>query len=203
MNKDKITVVLASNNMHKAEEIKNILGDCYIVKTLKEAGLENFDIIEDGETFEENAAKKAIEVYKKTGIPTIADDSGLCIDYLNGKPGVHTARFAGENATDDENINKLLSELDGVEFNNRKAHFICVIAFVDSDNIHEIKYFRGECSGYILTEKHGEKGFGYDPVFYYPEFKCSLAEVPEDKKNEISHRAMALKKFHMKQNIII
>lgn len=194
MNNKKTEVVFASNNLHKAQEIKSILGDFFEIKTLKEAGLENFEVVEDGKTFEENAEKKALAVYKKTGLPTISDDSGLCVDFLGGKPGVYTARFAGENATDDENINKLLSELEGVEFENRKAHFVCVIAFVKSEN--EIEYFRGECGGYILNERHGENGFGYDPVFYYPEFNCSLAEVPENKKNQVSHRARALKKFH-------
>lgn len=196
MSDEKICVVLASNNMHKAKEIKSILGEFFTIKTLSEVGLENFEIVEDGKTFEENAAKKALAVCEKTGLPTIADDSGLCVDYLNGKPGIYTARFAGENASDDENINKLLSELDKAEFEERKAHFVCVIAFAKNNNIDDVEYFRGECDGYILNEKHGENGFGYDPVFYYPEFKCSLAEISEDKKNEVSHRSRALKKFY-------
>ncbi len=196
MSDEKICVVLASNNMHKAKEIKSILGEFFTIKTLSEVGLENFEVVEDGKTFEENAAKKALAVCEKTGLPTIADDSGLCVDYLDGKPGIYTARFAGENASDDENINKLLSELDKAEFEERKAHFVCVIAFAKNNNIDDVEYFRGECDGYILNEKHGENGFGYDPVFYYPEFKCSLAEISEDKKNEVSHRSRALKKFY-------
>lgn len=196
MSDEKICVVLASNNMHKAKEIKSILGEFFTIKTLSEVGIENFEIVEDGKTFEENAAKKALAVCEKTGLPTIADDSGLCVDYLDGKPGIYTARFAGENASDDENINKLLSELDKAEFEERKAHFVCVIAFAKNNNIDDVEYFRGECDGYILNEKHGENGFGYDPVFYYPEFKCSLAEISEDKKNEVSHRSRALKKFY-------
>lgn len=196
MSDEKICVVLASNNMHKAKEIKSILGEFFTIKTLSEVGLENFEVVEDGKTFEENAAKKALAVCEKIGLPTIADDSGLCVDYLDGKPGIYTARFAGENASDDENINKLLSELDKAEFEERKAHFVCVIAFAKNNNIDDVEYFRGECDGYILNEKHGENGFGYDPVFYYPEFKCSLAEISEDKKNEVSHRSRALKKFY-------
>lgn len=195
MNYEKTCVVLASNNKHKAKEIKSILGDFFEVKTLSEAGIENFEVVEDGKTFEENAAKKAIALYNLIGMPTIADDSGLCVDYLDGNPGVHTARFAGENASDDDNIKKLLSELDGVEFEKRRAHFVCVIAFVSND-IDNIEYFRGECNGYILNERRGDNGFGYDPVFYYPEFDCSLAEVSDDKKNKVSHRSMALKKFY-------
>lgn len=196
MSDEKICVVLASNNMHKAKEIKSILGEFFTIKTLSEVGLENFEIVEDGKTFEENAAKKALAVCEKTGLPTIADDSGLCVDYLDGKPGIYTARFAGENASDDENIDKLLCELEKAEFEERKAHFVCVIAFAKNNNIDDVEYFRGECDGYILNERRGENGFGYDPVFYYPEFKCSLAEISEDKKNEISHRSRALKKFY-------
>lgn len=189
-------LVIASNNAHKVREIKEILSGCFEeILSLKEAGIV-IDVVEDGKTFEENAAKKALAVCEKTGLPTIADDSGLCVDYLDGKPGIYTARFAGENASDDENINKLLSELDKAEFEERKAHFVCVIAFAKNNNIDDVEYFRGECDGYILNEKHGENGFGYDPVFYYPEFKCSLAEISEDKKNEVSHRSRALKKFY-------
>lgn len=192
-------VILASNNAHKAQEIKDILGEFFDIITLKEAGLNNFEIIEDGETFEENAFKKAMAVYKETKIPTISDDSGLCVDYLGGKPGVYTARYAGENASDDENIEKLLHELDGVEFEKRSAHFVCVIAFVSDINPDKTEYFSGECNGYIMNEKQGNSGFGYDPVFYYPEFKCSFAQISEDKKNEVSHRAKALQMFHVKQ----
>lgn len=194
MNNIKPRVVLASNNMHKAKEIKSIIGEFYDIITLSEAGLDNFEIVEDGNTFEENAAKKAVAVFNETGLPTIADDSGLCVDYLDGKPGVHTARFAGENASDSENIDKLLDELKNVPYEKRTAHFVCVIAFIDkTDNI---KYFCGECSGYILDEKRGSNGFGYDPVFYYPDFELSLAQMPESEKNKISHRSQALKKFY-------
>lgn len=187
------TYVLASKNKHKAEEIKQILGDDYEIKTMDEVGLENFEIIEDGNTFEENAAKKTIQVYNKIKMPTIADDSGLCVEYLNGAPGIYTARFAGENANDDDNINKLLKELDGVSFEQRKAKFVCVIAFADSTETP--KFFRGECSGFIADKKSGKSGFGYDPVFYYPEFNCTLAELNAAEKNKISHRYKALKKF--------
>lgn len=194
MNNTKPRVILASNNMHKAKEIKSIIGEFYDIITLSEAGLDNFEIIEDGNTFEENAAKKAVAVFNETGLPTIADDSGLCVDYLDGMPGVYTARFAGENASDSENIDKLLDELKNVPYEKRTAHFVCVIAFVEkTDNI---KYFRGECSGYILDEQRGSNGFGYDPVFYYPDLELTLAQLPESEKNKISHRSQALKKFY-------
>ncbi len=188
------TFVLASQNKHKAEEIKQILCSGFEIKTMDEVGLSDFEIIEDGNTFEENAAKKAVAVFEKINMPVIADDSGLCVDFLSGAPGVHTARFAGENASDSENIDKLLFELKNVPFEKRSAKFVCVIALVEN-SADNIKYFRGECSGFILNEKKGTSGFGYDPVFYYKEYKKTLAELGEDVKNTISHRYKALKAF--------
>lgn len=188
------TYVLASQNKHKANEIKQILGEDFNIITMDEAGLENFKIIEDGKTFEENASKKASQVFEKLGIPTIADDSGLCVEYLGGRPGIYTARFAGENATDEMNINKLLSELEGVEFEKRRAEFVCAIALIEK-SAADIKIFKGICPGYIITERRGNSGFGYDPVFYYPEYKATLAEIGDNIKNKISHRYKALKNF--------
>ncbi len=188
------TYVLASQNKHKANEIKQILGEDFNIITMDEAGLENFKIIEDGKTFEENASKKASQVFEKLGIPTIADDSGLCVEYLGGRPGIYTARFAGENATDEMNINKLLSELEGVEFEKRRAEFVCAIALIER-SLADIKIFKGICPGYIITERRGNSGFGYDPVFYYPEYKATLAEIGDNIKNKISHRYKALKNF--------
>lgn len=188
------TFVLASQNKYKAEEIKQILGSDFEIKTMDEVGLSNLEIIEDGNTFEENAAKKAVTVFKKINMPVIADDSGLCVDYLGGSPGVHTARFAGENASDSENIDKLLSELKNVPFEKRSAKFVCVIAFIEN-SADNIKYFRGECSGFILDKKRGTSGFGYDPVFYYKEYEKTLAELGEEVKNTVSHRYKALKAF--------
>ncbi len=188
------TFVLASQNKHKAEEIKQILGSDFEIKTMDEVGLSNFDIIEDGNTFEENAAKKAVSVFNEINMPVIADDSGLCVDFLNGAPGVYTARFAGENASDSENIDKLLSELKNVPFQERSAKFVCVIAFIEN-SVDNIKYFKGECSGFILDKRRGTSGFGYDPVFYCKEYEKTLAELGENIKNTISHRYKALKAF--------
>ena len=187
------TFILASKNQHKAEEIKNILGENYEVITQTEAGVGDIEVIEDGTTFEENAVKKAETILKAVGKPVIADDSGLCVDLLNGSPGVYTARFAGENATDAENISKLLSELDGQPMDKRTAKFVCVIAFARPNE--KTMTFRGECSGRIALSPSGESGFGYDPVFYLDDFQCTLAEVPAEVKNSISHRFKALKKF--------
>lgn len=184
--------VLASRNKHKASEIKNILGDDFEIITQDEAGFTD-EVIEDGNTFEENAIKKAETVMNAVGLPTIADDSGLCVSYLDGAPGIYTARYAGEGATDDENIKKLLSALSGVPEEKRGADFVCTIAFAAPNK--ETKTFTGKCSGHILTKKAGENGFGYDPVFYTPVFKKSLAEVSAEEKNAISHRFCALKAF--------
>ncbi len=186
-------LILASKNKHKAEEMQAILGDTITLVTQDEAGCGDLEVIEDGDTFEANAIKKAVTVMKATNLPCIADDSGLCVDALGGAPGLYTARFAGENATDDENIQKLLDELNGVEMSKRTARFVCVIAvaYPDRDPVT----FRGECEGFILTEKHGKNGFGYDPVFYVEEFGKAMAELPADVKNSISHRSRALAKL--------
>lgn len=185
-------LVLASHNKHKAEEIKNILGDGFEVITQSEAGFSG-EVTEDGETFEENAAKKAETVMKVLNVPVIADDSGLCVEALGGAPGVHTARYAGEGATDEENIKKLLEAMKDVPDDKRDAEFKCTIAL--SVPGEETKLFSGSCRGSILREKSGCDGFGYDPVFFTPVFKKSLASVSQSEKNSISHRGGALRKF--------
>ncbi len=184
-------LILASKNAHKAKEMQAILGEGVELITQDAAGCGELDVVEDGNTFEENSIKKAVTIMQATGLPTIADDSGLCVDALDGRPGIFTARFAGEDATDDENIQKLLNELQGVETDKRSARFVCVIALAIPGEAP--KTFRGECEGRILTEKHGENGFGYDPVFYLPQFDASMAQVSADEKNSVSHRFNALK----------
>jgi len=188
--------VLATNNKHKAEEIKAIFAGKFDILTLSEAGI-SVNVIEDGKTFEENAIKKASAVAKLTDLSVISDDSGLMVDYLNGEPGVDTAYFAGLNATDDENIDKLLRSLDGVTFDKRDAKFVCIIAvIIDGQTLT----FRGECPGKILEQRDGENGFGYDPIFYYPQYDKSFATLPPEIKNTISHRARALKKMRLWAN---
>ena len=184
--------VLASKNKHKAEEIKSILGSDFEIITQDEAGFFG-EVIEDGKTFEENAIKKAETIMNEINLPTIADDSGLCVKALGGAPGIYTARFAGENATDDENISLLLNKLKDVPKEERDAEFVCVIALAVPNK--ETLTFKGKCEGRILFEKMGESGFGYDPVFYTPVFEKSLAEISADEKNSISHRFCALKAF--------
>ena len=182
--------VLASQNKHKAVEIENILGEGFSIITMDETKAKGLDIIEDGETFQENALIKARTVAKITNLPTIADDSGLCVEYLGGAPGVYTARYAGEGATDDENIDKLLDALASVPEEKRGAYFACAIAVVFPDG--EEKTFFGKCDGRILEERRGANGFGYDPIFFAFEYNMSMAEIPMEDKNKISHRSRAL-----------
>lgn len=184
------TYILASKNAHKAREIKDILGDDFHIMTQTEAGVGDIEVVEDGKTFEENAIKKAQAIMQATGKPTIADDSGLCVDALGGAPGVYTARYAGENATDAENIQKLLLALSDVPLQDRTAHFVCVIAVAEPGQ--EIRTFYGKCSGRIALTPSGEDGFGYDPIFYFPRYDKTLAELPPYVKNTISHRSAAL-----------
>ncbi len=184
-------LILASKNAHKAAEMQAILGGSIELVTQTEAGCGELEVIEDGATFEENAVKKAVTIMQATGQATIADDSGLAVDALDGRPGIFTARFAGVDATDDENINKLLCELKNVPEAERTARFVCVIALAIPGE--EPKTFRGEVEGRILFDKHGENGFGYDPVFYLPQFDASMAEVAAVVKNSVSHRFNALK----------
>lgn len=180
-------LILASNNAHKVEEIKSILDD-YKILTLKDIGYYE-DIIEDGTTFEENALIKARTIAKYSGKAVIADDSGLSVALLDGRPGVYSARYS-EEKTDEKNIEKVLEELNGEK---SKAKFVSVIALVRPDG-SEIT-FRGECHGEIIFEKRGSNGFGYDPIFYVPSLEKTFAELTPEQKNSISHRKESLEKF--------
>ena len=180
-------LILASNNAHKVEEIKSILDD-YKILTLKDIGYYE-DIIEDGTTFEENALIKARTIAKYSGKAAIADDSGLSVALLDGRPGVYSARYS-EEKTDEKNIEKVLEELNGEK---SKAKFVSVIALVRPDG-SEIT-FRGECHGEIIFEKRGNNGFGYDPIFYVPSLEKTFAELTPEQKNSISHRKESLEKF--------
>lgn len=183
-------ILLATRNRDKIREINDLFHDLDVeIMTM-----DNFpdipEVVEDGETLEQNAFKKANEVHKASGILSVADDTGLEVDYLDGRPGVFSSRFAGENATYDDNVNKLLDTMEGVPNERRTAQFRCVIAIV-GENISE--HVEGSCPGYILTEKRGSGGFGYDPVFFEPRHKQTFAEMPLSVKNQISHRGLALK----------
>lgn len=186
-------IVVATKNKGKVKEIKSILGDLpFEVLTMSEAGID-IEIEETGETFEENALIKARAMKKYTSSIVMADDSGLEVDYLNGAPGIYSARFSGNDANDEKNNKKLLELMNGVEEEKRVARFVCAISVIFEDDSH--LSIRGECEGKVLTEPKGENGFGYDPLFFLTEYNASMAEVNQEVKNEISHRAKALKEF--------
>ena len=188
------TIVAASSNAHKIKEIQAILNK-FDMKVISrdEAGVPNFEIEEDGQTFEENSYKKAYEIMKVTGRTTIADDSGLMVDSLGGAPGVYSARFAGEECDDKKNNEKLLKLLKNQVGDDRKAKFVSVITLIFPDG--ETITARGECSGRIIGAEAGENGFGYDPLFVPDGYCKTFAQLSEDEKNAISHRAKALEKL--------
>lgn len=183
-------LVLATRNPGKVRELKELCKDIDIeLVTIDE--LDSIPaIIEDGKSFRENALKKAKAVADCTGEFSIADDSGLEVECLNGRPGIYSSRYAGEEATDKENNEKLLSEMGGVCFSDRGAAFCCVIALI-GPGIE--KTFQGKCCGSIAFEPKGEKGFGYDPIFYLPSIDRTMAELDLEEKNSISHRGEALR----------
>lgn len=192
-------IFLATGNKHKIDEIKVIFKNLKDIEILSiKDGIEIPEVVEDGDTFEANSVKKALEIAKFTGMITIADDSGLCVDALNGEPGVYSARYSGEGATDASNNAKLIKNLQGIE--NRKAHFVSVITLGKPDG--RAYSFRGEVDGEIIDIPRGDTGFGYDPHFYVAEYGKTLAEMPE-MKNVISHRANALKKLEVELEDIL
>ncbi|MGI6734111.1 MAG: RdgB/HAM1 family non-canonical purine NTP pyrophosphatase [Anaerovoracaceae bacterium] len=185
-------IVAATKNKHKIEEIQAITAPFgFEVISREDAGVPDFEIEEDGTTFQENSLKKAMEIYKICGLPTIADDSGLMVDILDGAPGVYSSRFAGEEGNDAKNNEKLLQLLADVPWEKRQGKFVSVITMVFSSD--DILVARGECSGHILYNAAGENGFGYDPIFVPTGYEESFGQLPKEVKNQISHRAMALR----------
>ena len=196
---ENLKIFLATGNKHKIEEISDIFSDIENVEILSiKDGVEIPEVIEDGTTFEENSKKKAVEIAKFLNMITIADDSGLCVDALNGEPGVYSARYSGT-GDDLKNNEKLIENLKGVE--NRKAKFVSVITLAKPNG--ETFSFEGEILGEIIDNPRGNTGFGYDPHFYVEEYQKTLAQLPE-LKNKISHRAKALEKLKKKlKNILL
>lgn len=191
-------IILASNNLKKIKEIKEILkGYPYEIYSLKDMDID-IDVEEDGLTFEENAKKKAVEIHQylvnkeESNFIVLSDDSGLEVDCLNGEPGVYSARYAGEHGNDYKNNLKLLQEMKDFKGDERSARFVCVIAVVFEDG--NVKTVRGEVEGYIIEEIKTEGGFGYDPLFYKG-FNKTFGEATPEEKNAISHRGNALKKL--------
>lgn len=187
-------VVAASRNRHKIEEIDAITQKFGMhIISRDEAGVPDIEITEDGQTFEDNSLKKAREIMKLCGQITIADDSGLMVDCLDGAPGVYSARFAGEDGNDEKNNQKLLMLLEGVPEEKRTAEFVSVITMVYPDG--NIITARGECRGRIITEPAGDNGFGYDPLFVPDGYDRTFAQLTAEEKNSVSHRAAALEKL--------
>lgn len=186
-------LLLASSNENKKREFNQILKKVgFNVITPDDINLDISGIVEDAETFKGNAFIKADYLRKKASLPVIADDSGLVVDALSGEPGVYSARYAGPDKNNEDNIRKLLKNLEGVEQDKRTAHFVCALCmlFPNGEKIE----VQGEVSGKITFEKCGESGFGYDPVFLYEDNK-TFAQMSSDEKNEISHRKVALNKL--------
>ena len=189
----KKTIVVASKNKHKIKEKREILHEIDItIMSIDEIDIEN-ELKKEGQTFSENAYIKASEIMKATGQTALADDSGLVVEALGGRPGVYSARFAGENASDKDNNQKLLELMKDVPEHQRNAKFVCsaVMVFPDGTSYTSV----GECEGRILFEEHGSFGFGYDPLFFVQQYQKTFAELTSDEKNSISHRAKALHKI--------
>lgn len=190
-------VVLASKNKHKLEEISQIT-EKFSMELVLESDLGvDIDVEETGSTFEENSFLKAEAVMKATGLPALADDSGIAVDALNGEPGIYSARYGFDESLDDwGRLQLLLKNTEQVPDERRQAKFVCVITLVTPQQ--EIIQARGEVHGMLLRTPAGQGGFGYDPIFYYPPLGKSLAELTPEEKNQVSHRANALQVFYQK-----
>ena len=182
-------LLVATGNKGKLREIREILSDTEVLG-LSDVGID-VDVEETGETFAENAFIKADAIAKMTDMAVLADDSGLAVDPLGGRPGVYSARYAGENATDEGNVEKLLSELRAIPEQERTARFVCAMCLIFPDG-RKIETFGESCSGYIIDTPRGDNGFGYDPVFFAPDFGKTFSEMTMEEKNQVSHRKAAL-----------
>ncbi|PSW07810.1 non-canonical purine NTP pyrophosphatase [Photobacterium rosenbergii] len=187
-------LVLATGNQGKVKEMASLLAD-FGFDVVAQSDYNVSSVAETGTTFIENAIIKARHAAKETGLPAIADDSGLEVDYLKGAPGIYSARFAGIDASDEENLQKLLKEMEGVADEQRTARFHCVLVMMRHENDPTPLVCHGSWEGKILTETHGENGFGYDPIFWVPEDQCSSAELEPTRKKQLSHRGKALAKL--------
>ncbi|WP_146105517.1 XTP/dITP diphosphatase [Psychrosphaera saromensis] len=187
-------ILLASGNKGKVNELKEMLAPLGLnVVPQSEFNVE--EVPETGTTFVENAIIKARHASKVTGLPCIADDSGLEVAALNGAPGIYSSRFAGEGATDGTNIDKLLTQLDGIEESKRQARFVCVLVFMRHADDPTPIICQGSWDGVISTERQGENGFGYDPVFFQPQLNLAAAQLNPDQKHSLSHRGKALRQL--------
>ena len=183
-------IILASNNNGKIKEFNAMLDGIYQVISMAEMNVE--EVPETGLTFVENALIKARNASEQSGLPALADDSGIVVDALNGEPGIYSARYAGTHGNDEENTQKILDEMSEVPDGKRTGRFWCAIVFVEHANDPTPVIIQRGWEGEILREKVGENGFGYDPIFYVPTHGCASAELPPEEKNKISHRGKAL-----------
>jgi XTP/dITP diphosphohydrolase len=193
-------VIFATKNKGKIKEIQAVLGDSYEVVTMEEAGI-TVDVDETGTTFEENAVIKAEAIAKICGEVVLADDSGLEIDYLNGEPGIYSARYMGHDTSYDIKNKSLIDRLEGVPEDKRTARFVCAVAAAIPGK--ETVVVRGTMEGIIGYEIKGENGFGYDPIFFLPQYGKTSAEISPEEKNEISHRGKALRMIKEKLEVIL
>ncbi|MCE7556204.1 XTP/dITP diphosphatase [Aliivibrio fischeri] len=187
-------IVLATGNQGKVREMADILAD-FGFDVVAQSEYNVSDVAETGTTFIENAIIKARHAAKETRLPAIADDSGLEVDALNGAPGVYSARYSGEGATDQKNIDKMLAAMEGIPAEKRTARFHCVLVLMKHENDPTPLICHGTWEGHITTEQKGENGFGYDPIFWVSEDNCSSAELEPARKKQLSHRGQALKKL--------
>ena len=187
-----LKLLLATNNQGKVHEFKSLLKECNVeLVTPGQLGL-RLNVEESGQNYQENARLKAESFASDSGLLTLADDSGLEVDALKGEPGIHSSRYAGEGVSDIQRVNFLLDKLTNVPDEKRTAHFCCTIALADPQG--KVDFFSGRCDGLITLQPRGNNGFGYDPIFLFPELKKTMAELPEEIKNKISHRAKAAQK---------
>ena len=186
-------LLFATNNQGKLRELRQMLGPIHELDLMSMGDFPGLpEVVEDRDTFAGNAEKKAREIMAATSLPALADDSGLEVDALDGAPGVYSARYAGDSATDEERLQLLLKNLRGVPEAMRTARFRCVVAFVEPNRPDHVQLCHGKCEGIILEEPRGKNGFGYDPVFFSPELGVTFAQAEGEAKNRISHRGQAM-----------
>jgi XTP/dITP diphosphohydrolase len=186
-------LIIATSNPGKVRELNAMLGGIIEVISQQTMGVD--EVLETGLTFVENALIKARNAARQTGLPALADDSGLVVDALNGAPGIYSARYAGDGASDEQNLQKLLTDLKRQEDSNRQARFWCALAFVQHSEDPTPVIIQKGWEGEIVDEARGQGGFGYDPIFYLPSYGCTSAELVAEEKNKISHRGQALQAF--------
>ena len=196
-NSEKMKIILATKNKGKVADFEKLTENMNIeVISFLDEEINFPDVVEDGETFEENSVKKALEIAKYTGMITVSDDSGLCVEALDGAPGIYSARYSGENATDSTNIDKLLNEMKNIPQEERQAKFVSVVSIAKPDGT--VQSFRGEVEGEIIFERKGTNGFGYNPVFFSYELEKTFGEATMEERVTVSHRARAFRELKEK-----